>query len=61
MKPKVLDRWKRFVNIKKLFRYYLRFVEKRSLIGKSDIHYAFDRWKNYYPANMKELTVLSKT
>jgi len=48
-KPKMFDRWKQFVHARKLFKYWLRFVDKRSESIKSDMHYAFDKWKTFHP------------
>ncbi len=47
-KPKAFDRWRQFVNLKKLFRYWLGYAAKRGEYVKSDLHYAFDKWKSYY-------------
>jgi len=37
-KPMVLDRWRRFVHARKLFKYWLGFVNKRGEYIKSDLH-----------------------
>lgn len=44
-KPKIFDRWRAFVHARKLFKYWLRFVDKRSEAVKADMHYAFDKWR----------------
>ena len=48
-KPKIFDRWKQFVHARKLFKYWLNFVEKRSEPVKADMHFAFDKWKAFHP------------
>lgn len=58
--PKYFDRWREFVQYKKAFRYWLSFVEKRSMLIKSDLHYVFDRWKKFHPSKKNELTLKSK-
>jgi len=49
LKPKVFDRWKQFVHIRRLFKYWLGFAHKRGEFVKSDLYYAFDKWRNYHP------------
>lgn len=46
--PMMLDRWKQFVHLRKLFKYWLGFVDKRGEYIKSDLHYAFDKWKSFH-------------
>ena len=58
--PKFFDRWREFIQYKKAFRYWLQFVEKRSQLIKSDLHYVFDRWKRFHPNKKTELSVKSK-
>ncbi len=49
VKPKLFDRWKEFVHMRKLYRYWLSFVEKRAQLVRSDLHFAFDKWKRFHP------------
>ena len=60
LKPKMFDRWREYIHMRKLFRYWLSFTEKRSKLVKSDLHYAFDRWKRFHPVKHQKLTVFSK-
>ncbi len=60
LKPKVFDRLKQFVHMRKLFKYWLEFAEKRSQFTKCDLHYAFDKWKNFYSNRQNELTSVPK-
>jgi hypothetical protein len=59
-KPKVFDRLKQFVHMRKLFKYWLGFASKRGEFIKSDLHWAFDQWKTYYPKQLDTLTKLNK-
>lgn len=59
-KPKMFDIWKRYVQVKRLYRYWLQFVEKRAKIVKSDLHYVFDKWKRFHPVRHNELTCQPK-
>ena len=59
-KPKMFDRWKLYLHTRRLFNYWLRFIEKRSEAVKSDMHHAFDKWKNFHPAQKQDLTLKSK-
>jgi hypothetical protein len=60
LKPKFFDKWREYINAKRRFRYWLNFVDKRSQVVKSDLHYAFDVWKQFYPSRLGDLTVLSR-
>jgi hypothetical protein len=46
-KPKMFDRWRQFVHLRKLFKYWLKFIGNRGEYIKCDIALAFDRWKKY--------------
>jgi hypothetical protein len=46
--------------MRKLFKYWLNFAAKRGEYVKSDLHYAFDTWKNYYNDQYQTLTKLNK-
>lgn len=45
--PKAFDQWKKYVHMKKLFRYWLNYSNRRVQYVKSDMASAFDRWKHY--------------
>lgn len=45
LKPKMFDRWKYFVKMRKLMRYILRNVENKLQPVKADLSIAFNRWK----------------
>lgn len=48
-KPKFFDRWREYVHLRKQFKYWLGHCAKRAEFIKSDLHWSFDTWKNYYP------------
>ena len=45
LKPKMFDRWKMWVKIRKLVRYILQNTENKLQPRKADIQSAFNRWK----------------
>jgi len=57
VKPKAFDRWRQYVNMRKLFRYWLEYINNRSEYIKSDMAVAFDRWKHYH---VKSRTTLER-
>lgn len=49
LKPKAFDRWREYVRAKRAFRYYLLLVDKRSEVVKADMHWAMDKWRQFFP------------
>ena len=47
--PKMFDRWRMFVKIRKLVRHWMNYINNRQSHHKADLAVAFDRWKYYYP------------
>ena len=45
LKPKMFDRWRQFVNMRKLLRYILRNLENKLKPVRADLSIAFNRWK----------------
>ena len=45
LKPKVFDRWRLFVKMRKLLRYLLLNLENKLKPGYADLSIAFNRWK----------------
>ena len=45
MLPKAFDSWRKFVAMRKLFKYYLNFVDNRSSFPKADLASAFSQWR----------------
>ena len=48
LKPKMFDRWRRFVKMRKIVRHWLDFLTNRQQHGKADLSHAFNRWKFFY-------------
>jgi hypothetical protein len=46
--------------MRNLYRYWLNFAAKRGEFIKSDLHHAFDKWRNYYPSTYEQLSKLKK-
>jgi hypothetical protein len=59
-KPKMWDRWRQYVHIKKSYRYWLQFIAKRGEYIKTDIAVAFDRWRKFDTVQKETLCKLSK-
>ena len=47
-KPKFFDKWRAYVHARKLFKYHLNFIAKKSELVKADLHWAFDKWNNHH-------------
>jgi hypothetical protein len=58
--PKAFDQWKRYIHMKKLFRYWLNYSNQRAQYIKSDLARAFDVWKHYDNKHKEVYTKLSK-
>jgi hypothetical protein len=43
----MFDRWRMFVHMRKLFKYYMKFSGNRVEYVKCDLAVAFDRWRKY--------------
>ena len=43
--PWCIDKWKQFLKEKKLYRYWLTFVEKKRGTFKLNLKNSFERWK----------------
>jgi hypothetical protein len=53
--PKTLDRWKKWVQHRKMFKYWLNHMNKMVDRKTSDINWAFNKWKYVDLHRMKEL------
>ena len=60
LKAKVWDKWRAYLHMRKLFKYWLGFAEKRGEFLKADLHIAFDKWKRCYPEKRKRLEQMKK-
>jgi hypothetical protein len=59
-KPKMFDRWRMYVHMRKLYRYWLSYAAKRRQHITSDLAKYFDRWKNYDIRQKEQLRKLNK-
>ena len=41
----IMEKWKSFVAIKRVFRYWLGYANSRGEYGKADMYWAFNRWR----------------
>ena len=56
LKPKTFDRWRQFVQMRKLVRYHLGKIQNTLAPGKSpDLQQAFQRWKSHFENRYNEL------
>jgi len=60
LKPKMFDRWRFYVKMRKLVRYLLRSMENKLTPVKSDLEVAFRRWKARHENSDKILNGLEK-
>ena len=58
--PKAFDRWRQYVHMKKLFRYWLNYTNQRTQYIKSDMAAAFNKWKNYDIKQKETYKILPK-
>jgi len=48
LKPKMFDRWRRFVKFRKIVKHWLDFIANRNQHRKADLSYAFLKWKHFF-------------
>ena len=48
LKPKVFDRWRRFVHYRKIVKHWLDFMSNRQQHGKADLSFCFLKWKHFF-------------
>lgn len=53
--PWCFDRWKEWIKMRKQFKYYLNFLNKRCSFKHSDLSWAFNKWKTYEEKKKKNL------
>ncbi len=53
--PKMFDRWRQFVKMRKLVGWILRNMENRLQPRKADLSYHFNKWKYYAGETKKDL------
>lgn len=59
-KPTAFDRWRQYVHVRKLFKYWLGYVDQRETYVRSDLARFFNKWKNYEQKNQQVLAKLPK-
>lgn len=53
--PKMFDRWRYFIKMRKLVGFILNNMQNRLHAGKADMSYAFNRWKYMTSASLVDL------
>ena len=48
LKPKMFDRWRRFVAFRKIVKHWLDFMANRQQNHKADMSHAFNKWKFFF-------------
>lgn len=48
LKPKMFDRWRRFVHFRKIVKHWLDFMTNRQLHVKADLSHSFNKWKFFF-------------
>ena len=59
LQTKMFDRWRQYVHMRKIVKYWLNFIENRQQLVKSDLSYAFNKWKHSFSDKHEELQKLS--
>ena len=60
VKPKMFDRWRMYVQMRRLVKYLLLSTENKLLPVKSDLTIAFYKWKTKFTASNKALNGLDR-
>lgn len=60
LKPKMFDRWRMYIKIKKLVRYHLRIIENKLAPVRADLQIAFARWKAKNENSIRTLNGLER-
>mmetsp|Transcript_23761 Transcript_23761/g.29564 ORF Transcript_23761/g.29564 Transcript_23761/m.29564 type:complete len:133 (+) Transcript_23761:4587-4985(+) len=48
LKPKMFDRWRAFIKMRKIVRHWLEFITNRQEHKKADLSYCFLKWKHFF-------------
>ena len=59
LQTKMFDRWRQYVHMRKIVKYWLNFIENRQQVVKSDLSHAFNKWKHTFSDKHRELQKLS--
>lgn len=55
LKPKMFDRWRRFVAFRKVVKHWLDFMANRQHHEKADMSYMFNKWKFFFSDKQDDL------
>ena len=59
LKPKMFDRWRQFIQFRRIVRYWLDFMQNRQEHARADLAQAFNRWRYHF--SDKEAALQKKT
>ena len=48
LKPKMFDRWRQYIQMRKIVRHWLDFLTNRQQHEKADLSYCFNKWKHHF-------------
>ena len=48
LKPKMFDRWRQFVKMRKIVKHWLDMITNRQQHKKADLSYCFNKWKHFF-------------
>ena len=48
LKPKMFDRWRQYIKMRKIVRHWLDFLTNRQQHEKADLSYCFNKWKHHF-------------
>jgi len=48
LKPKMFDRWRAFVKMRKIVKHWLDVISNRQEHKKADLSYSFLKWKHFF-------------
>ena len=55
LKPKMFDRWRRFVAMRRIVKHWLAFLTNRQAHVKADLSYCFNKWKFFFSDKQNHL------
>jgi len=48
LKPKMFDRWRKFVQFRKIVKHWLEYMTNRQEHQKADLSHSFNKWKFFF-------------
>ena len=55
LKPKMFDRWRNFVKMRKIVKHWLSFLDNRQDCKKADLSHSFLKWKHFFADKQNNL------